>query len=204
MPGILRTNVRLNRARLYIANSKPIKLDRQAKAAQDLPPGGYDDLAAFLDAGKSDFSKAVLAEESLIVIFGQEFRGHAVENLVAWGLKRGNVRFAYLGDHANSRGAADMGLLPRSAARLRSRHCARRLCGVSRPSRSARQIAAGDVRCRRQRRAWRAAHRRRQSGRAALSIDPARLQEHIRRRPGPLPHRDRGPGRRGLSRRQSL
>jgi NADH-quinone oxidoreductase subunit G len=27
-------------------------------------------------------------------------------------LKRGNVRFAFLGDHANSRGAADMGLLP--------------------------------------------------------------------------------------------
>src|SRR5258708_396303 len=32
--------------------------------------------------------------------------------LVAWGLKRGNVRFAFLGDNANSRGAADMGLLP--------------------------------------------------------------------------------------------
>ncbi len=32
--------------------------------------------------------------------------------LVAWGLGRGNVRFAYLGDYANSRGAADMGLLP--------------------------------------------------------------------------------------------
>ena len=54
----------------------------------------------------------MLAEESLVVIFGQEFRGAAVENLVAWGLKRGNVRFAYLGDHANSRGAADMGLFP--------------------------------------------------------------------------------------------
>ncbi len=32
--------------------------------------------------------------------------------MVAWGLKRGNVRFATLGDYANSRGAADMGLLP--------------------------------------------------------------------------------------------
>ncbi len=38
---LLRTNVRLNRARLYIANAKPIKLDRQAKATQELPPGGY-------------------------------------------------------------------------------------------------------------------------------------------------------------------
>ena len=108
----LRTNVRLNKARLYIANSRPIKLERQAKAVQALPPGGYKDLAAFLDAGQSDFSKAVLAEDSLLLIFGEEFRGPAVESLVAWGLGRANVRFAYLGDHANSRGAADMGLFP--------------------------------------------------------------------------------------------
>ena len=46
------------------------------------------------------------------MIFGEEFRGAAVENLIAWGLKRENVRFAYLGDHSNSRGAADMGLFP--------------------------------------------------------------------------------------------
>ncbi len=108
----LRTNVRLNRARLYVANSNTIKLERQAKATQELPANGYSDLPAFLDSGKSDFSKAVLAEESLVIIFGQEYRGQDVETLVAWGLKRGNVRFAFLGDHANARGAADMGLLP--------------------------------------------------------------------------------------------
>jgi NADH-quinone oxidoreductase subunit G len=109
---LLRTNVRLNRARLYVANARPIKLDRQAKAALELPPGGYKDLAAFLDQSESDFSKELLAEESLVVVFGEEFRGNAVEDLVAWGLKRGNVRFACLGDHSNSRGAADMGLFP--------------------------------------------------------------------------------------------
>jgi NADH-quinone oxidoreductase subunit G len=112
----LRTNVRLNRARLYIANANNIKLERQAKAVQRLPEDGYLTLAASLDKGDFDFSKAVLAEESLVVIFGQEFRGPAIETLVAWGLKRGpkpgSVRFAYLGDHANSRGAADMGLFP--------------------------------------------------------------------------------------------
>ena len=108
----LRTNVRLNRARLYIANTKPIKLERQAKASHLLAADGYEALTAFLDAGDSEFAKAVLAEESLVVIFGQEYRGKAIESLVAWGLKRANVRFAYLGDHANSRGAADMGLFP--------------------------------------------------------------------------------------------
>ena len=109
---LLRTNVRLNRARLYVANSATIKLARQAKATRELRPGDYSKLAASLDSGRTDFSKAILAEESLIVIFGEEFRGEAVESLIAWGIKRGNVRFAYLGDHSNSRGAADMGLFP--------------------------------------------------------------------------------------------
>ena len=109
---LLRTNVRLNRARLYVANTKTIKLARQAKATLDLRRGGYDKLITSLDAGRTEFSKAILAEESLVVIFGEEFRGPAVENLIAWGLKRDNVRFAYLGDHSNSRGAADMGLFP--------------------------------------------------------------------------------------------
>ncbi|MGD1107614.1 MAG: NADH-quinone oxidoreductase subunit NuoG [Terracidiphilus sp.] len=109
---LLRTNVRLNRARLYVANSRTIKLARQAKATLDLRRGGYDKLIASLDSGRTDFSKAILAEGSLVVIFGEEFRGAAIENLIAWGLKRDNVRFAYLGDHSNSRGAADMGLFP--------------------------------------------------------------------------------------------
>jgi NADH-quinone oxidoreductase subunit G len=106
----IRTNVRLNHARLYIANTKKIKLERQAKATLKLD--SYDGLAAKLDAADTDFAKAVQAEESLVVIFGAEFRGTAIESLVAWGLKRSGVSFAYLGDHANSRGAADMGLLP--------------------------------------------------------------------------------------------
>jgi NADH-quinone oxidoreductase subunit G len=112
----LRTSVRLNRARLYIANSKVIKLERQAKATLLLPADGYAAFTDFLDHSNSEFSNAVLAEESLLVIFGEEYRGAQVETLVAWGLKRGpdsgSVRFAFLGDHANSRGAADMGLLP--------------------------------------------------------------------------------------------
>jgi NADH-quinone oxidoreductase subunit G len=108
----LRTNVRLNRARLYIANSKSIKLERQARAAQHLSEDGYPSLTSFLEMGNSEFGKAVLAEESLLVIFGPEYRGEEIGALVAWGLKRGNVRFAMLGGYVNSRGAADMGLLP--------------------------------------------------------------------------------------------
>jgi NADH-quinone oxidoreductase subunit G len=113
----LRTNVRLNRARLYVASAKPIKLERQAKAVYRLPESGYAGLAGFLETNdikhaQANFSAAILAEESLVVVFGQEFSGADIEALVAWGLKRPNVRFAYLGDFANSRGAADMGLHP--------------------------------------------------------------------------------------------
>jgi NADH-quinone oxidoreductase subunit G len=109
---LLRTNVRLNRARLYIANSRPIKLERQAKATLALSAGDFKNLVAILEQGASDFGKALAAEESLVVVFGEELRGEAIENLVTWGLKRSNVRFACLGDYANSRGAADMGLFP--------------------------------------------------------------------------------------------
>jgi len=35
---MLRTDVRLNRARLYVANAEPIKLERQAKATLEIPP----------------------------------------------------------------------------------------------------------------------------------------------------------------------
>ena len=108
----LRTNVRLNRGRLYVANAKKIKLERQAKAVLRLTANDYAGLAALLEKNDSEFAKAVLAEESLLVIFGDEYSGAQVTELVAWGVKRGNVRFACLSSYANSRGAADMGLMP--------------------------------------------------------------------------------------------
>jgi NADH-quinone oxidoreductase subunit G len=112
----LRTNVRLNRARLFVANTNQIKLERQAKAVLRVPANGYANLAAYLGGDSAienaAFRDAVVAEEKLLVIFGEEFRGSHLNILVKWGLQRGNVRFACLGDYANSRGAADMGLLP--------------------------------------------------------------------------------------------
>ena len=113
----LRTNVRLNRARLYVANEKQIKLERQAKSSLRLPAGGYARVAAYLGGSDAEinnraFREAILSEEKLLIVFGEEFRGNSVAELIQWGLGRGNIRFAYLGDYANSRGAADMGLLP--------------------------------------------------------------------------------------------
>ena len=121
----LRTNFRHNQARLYVATNSPIKLERQAIMSLQLPIGlendGYESLTEFLSgndaalpetANAASFRDAINAEESLLVIFGEEYRGPAIETLVKWGLSKEGVKFAYLGDYANSRGAADMGLSP--------------------------------------------------------------------------------------------
>ena len=80
---------------------------------QGLPPAGYRDLTTILDQNESDFAKAC---DGRRVAAGHLRRrisqADQIGAFVSWGLKRGNVRFAFLGDHANSRGAADMGLLP--------------------------------------------------------------------------------------------
>ena len=117
----LRSNVRLHRARVYIANHAEIKLRRQAKAFLEIPQDGYASLIQYLAGndsaiaasdGTSTFRDAIRKEESLLVVFGSEFRGRDIQALVDFGLSLPNTKFAALGDYANSRGAADMGLLP--------------------------------------------------------------------------------------------
>jgi NADH-quinone oxidoreductase subunit G len=119
-----RTNVRLNKARVYIANHEEIKLRRQAKAAIQVQQFGYGSLAAYLggdDASAeaasitaqadqlSSFREAVKAEDPLIVVVGNEVRGGELANLIK---SLPNAKFALAADYVNSRGASDMGLLP--------------------------------------------------------------------------------------------
>jgi NADH-quinone oxidoreductase subunit G len=58
--------------------------------------------------------KAALdAEPEVCIVFGAEISGAAIAELVAFGSKLpGKVRYMALGDYANSRGAADMGVVP--------------------------------------------------------------------------------------------
>ena len=105
----LRTAVRLNRTRLYIANENAIKLERQARASLQI---NATDLAAALTAGNLEFARAVAGEESLVVVLSNTVAGKALSALVAWGLQRANVKFALAGDASNARGAADMGVAP--------------------------------------------------------------------------------------------
>ncbi|QEE29293.1 molybdopterin-dependent oxidoreductase [Terriglobus albidus] len=121
----LRTDVRLNKARIYVANHAPIKLRRQAKAFLQVTDLGYGSLAAYLNgddaaaqAAVADvnalaaFRDAVKGEENLLVLIGNELRGTDLEKLVQFALSLPNAKVALLSDYVNSRGAADMGLLP--------------------------------------------------------------------------------------------
>ena len=123
-PGLawqIRADVRLNRAHLYVANHADIKLRRQAKAEVTIPQTGYAALVQYLggndaamesSAAMAEFREAIRKEESLLIVFGSELRGRDIASLVQFGLSLPNTKFACLGDYSNSRGAADMGLLP--------------------------------------------------------------------------------------------
>src|SRR5262249_23618122 len=116
----IRTNVRLNRAKLYVVNSEPIKLRRQATKFLQIPAGREGKFAAFLngdDAAAGSLTSAsnsndelkqlrdeLKAQKGLIIIFGSEFVDGDIASLVKFGLGTG-AKFICLGDYSNSRGA---------------------------------------------------------------------------------------------------
>ena len=81
--------MRLNKARIYIANTDEIKLRRQAKAFMQVAPFAYGSFVTYLagdDASAaaasviaqadelSNFRSAVRGEEKLVVLVGNELR----------------------------------------------------------------------------------------------------------------------------------
>ena len=128
----IRTNVRLRRARLYVINSSPIKLRRQAAGFGLLPTGAEARALAFL-AGDDSLLDALVdsqiadsmtrdawislrekihAEQNMVIAFGSELRGHDIEKLVSFASTLTGAKLICLGDYANSRGASEMGLYP--------------------------------------------------------------------------------------------
>ncbi|HEX4019602.1 MAG TPA: NADH-quinone oxidoreductase subunit NuoG [Acidobacteriaceae bacterium] len=116
----LRTNVRHNRARIYIVNHEEIKLRRQAKGLLKIQADGYGAFTRFLGgeenaafgAEATTLRDALSKEPNLLIIFGSELRGADIESLIHYGLSLPDTKFACLGDYVNSHGAADMGLYP--------------------------------------------------------------------------------------------
>ncbi len=120
----LRTNVRLTRARVYVANTDEIKLRRQAKAFVQVAPFGYGSFVSYLAGNDAEaaaasvlaqadqlstFREAVLSEPTLVVLVGNDIRDGELTRLIA---ALPNAKFACNADYVNSRGASDMGLLP--------------------------------------------------------------------------------------------
>jgi NADH-quinone oxidoreductase subunit G len=126
----IRNNVRLHRARLYVINSQPIKLRRQATDFLQIPAGseghvaeflaGSDSAADSLTGSSSSSTKnawvalrdKLKAEQNLVIVFGSEVRGDHLASLVKFGSAISGAKFICLADYANCRGAADMGLYP--------------------------------------------------------------------------------------------
>jgi len=124
----IRTNVRLRRAKLYVINSEPIKLRRQATGFGLLPAGAEAKAVAFLsgddsllDSLVSDgtsrdawiaLREQIRAEQHLVIAFGSEVRGHDIEKLADFAATLNGAKLICLGDYANSRGASEMGLYP--------------------------------------------------------------------------------------------
>jgi len=120
----IRTAVRHWGARLFIINGKDIKLRRQARQFVTVPVGkeaaaieallgGSPGLEPATVAQLSELRSALGKESDVIVLFGAEVSGAGVRRLVELGNSLpGKARYIALADYANSRGAADMGLLP--------------------------------------------------------------------------------------------
>ena len=123
----IREAVRLRQARLYLINSEEIRLRRQAAIDLKIQPGQEANLVRalangetsggkFIEGGEDElnrFREKLAAETDTIIVFGDEIKGEAIGPLVRWGLSMpGRTRFLALADAANSRGAADMALLP--------------------------------------------------------------------------------------------
>jgi NADH-quinone oxidoreductase subunit G len=128
----IRTNVRLRRAKLYVINSAPIKLRRQAAGLALVTAGAEAKAVAFLAGDDSlldqladpkvagsmtrdawlALREKIRAEQNIVIAFGSELRGHDIEKLVDFASTLTGAKLICLGDYANSRGASEMGLYP--------------------------------------------------------------------------------------------
>jgi NADH-quinone oxidoreductase subunit G len=120
----IRNNVRLHGAKLYVVNSREIKLRRQATTFGQIPTGAEAKIAAYLagddsvlgslgtDTGWSALRDKLRTEQGLIIVFGSEIRGEAIPAIARFASGIPGAKIISLADYSNSRGAADMGLYP--------------------------------------------------------------------------------------------
>jgi NADH-quinone oxidoreductase chain G len=120
----IRTAVRHHGTRLYVINGRESKIHRQAVHVAQVANDAEVNAVRWLASGEGSFDapvgealgklKAALESESdVVILFGASVQGSAIRDLVNYGSQlKGRTRYMVLGDYANSRGAADMGVLP--------------------------------------------------------------------------------------------
>jgi NADH-quinone oxidoreductase subunit G len=127
----IRTAIRQHRSRLYIIDSREQKLRSKAQDSVLIPGGQEADAiarlsaagSAAIDAPETELDRrlralreALAGENDLVVLFGAPVQGVALARLGDLARERAaqgkRTRFMALGDYSNSRGAADMGVLP--------------------------------------------------------------------------------------------
>jgi len=120
----IRAGVRHHGLHLYAINGRPSKIHRQAKIAVAVAQATEAQAIRWLASEHGQFDAATAqalvelkaeleAEREVVVLFGAEIQGSAIRDLVSFAARfGGKTKFMALGDYSNSRGAADMGLLP--------------------------------------------------------------------------------------------
>jgi NADH-quinone oxidoreductase subunit G len=102
-----RANFRHHNAHIYAVTSGPVREDNQAVASVRVAAGGELD-------GIESLRDRLKTEGDLVIVFGDSIQGDGVRKLVAFGDSLGiPVKYVCLVDYSNSRGAYDMGLIPK-------------------------------------------------------------------------------------------
>ncbi len=102
----IRADWRHHQAHLYVVTRGPVREDRYALRSLRVSPG--EELA-----GVISLAEELKREPQLVVVFGDAIQGGDVARLVEFGDSLNiPVKYVCLVDYSNSRGAADMGLLP--------------------------------------------------------------------------------------------
>ena len=103
-----RANFRHHSAHIYAVTAGPVREDHQAAASVHVQKGGEL-------AGVESLRDKLKAETELVIVFGDAIQGDAVRKLVAFGDSLGvPVKYVCLVDYSNSRGAFDMGVVPKN------------------------------------------------------------------------------------------
>jgi NADH-quinone oxidoreductase subunit G len=109
----IRANYRHHNAHVYTVTAGPVREDLTAAASVRVQKGGEL-------VGVESLRDKLKAEPELVILFGDAIQGDSLRKLIAFGDSLGiPVKYVCLLDYSNSRGAFDMGVVPRNGGMSR-------------------------------------------------------------------------------------